>query len=208
MKKIEITLYSFDELPENAKKKAIDDNRESIGVCESSSVSDDYKSTLDAIEEKFGITVRDLESHGYSRFRMTAGWDEIADDPKYLPRYLDRLSSRIHKGRYYSTPMHRDEAGNWHYKHKYSNVLSDGYSCCLTGTYTDAAVDDAMNKRFEFVRKNYTIREFIGVMLDKFCQLWDDDSNYCFTDEYVREHFENNDFTFLKNGKVFLNVTA
>jgi len=104
--------------------------------------------------------------------------------------------------------MRRDDAGNWHYKHKYSKVLSEGYSYCLTGTYTDWAVDDAMNKRFEYVRKGYTIREFIDEMLDKFCQLWDEDSNDCFSDEHVQEHLENNECTFLKNGKVFLNVCA
>lgn len=208
MEKIEITLYSFDELSEKAKERAISENREALGMCDSTFVDDEYRQALDVLEEKFGIKARDLESYGHRRYLLQGGWDELEDDSKYLLRYLDRLSDRLHKGKYYSTPMHKDNEGNWHYKHKYSKVLSDCYSCCLTGTYCDAAVEDAMNKRYEYVRKGYTIREFIDSVLDKFCKRWQEDSDYCFSDESIIERMTDNDCTFLKSGKMFLRETA
>lgn len=203
MKKVEITLYSFDELSDKAKENAINDNRESYGLRDSSFIGDEYMQTFKAIEDKLSVKIIDIESHGYRRFRMIEGWQDIDNESKYLIRYLNHLSDKLHKGKYYSTPMHKDKDGNWRYKHKYSLVLSDNYSCCLTGTYCDRAIEDAMNNRYEYVRKDCSIYDFVNSILDEFSKDWERDCNYCFTDENIKELLVANECMFTESGGLF-----
>ena len=204
MEKIEITLYSYNELSDKAKERAVSENREKIGCSESSFVDDEFRSACDSLEENFGIKIRDIEAGGYSRFRVTGWFEEYQNESQYLPRYLEWLSNRLYKGKYYSTCMHRDDSGKYHYKHKYSKVVPGNYDCCLTGTYTDHAVDEAMRKRFEYVRKGYTIREFIDSVLDGFCKDWTRVLEDCFDTERIEEFLIENDCSFLKNGDMFV----
>lgn len=200
---VTINLYKFDELSDSAKQKAIDSAR---SMCASRMVdcdADEYRNTLKLIEEKFGIDVYDWEvdSCGY-RFKFSFdSRADVADDSKYLCRYLRDLFSILRKGKYYSTGG-RLVNGKYQYKYRYSKVISE-YSCILTGCWCDFAVDDAMKNRFDYIRRGFTIRDFVEDVLDKFFGQWHNDYEYVYSDEAVEEYIEGNDFLFYEDGKIY-----
>ena len=75
------------------------------------------------------------------------------------------------------------------------------YSCCLTGCYCDWGVDDAMNKCYDFIRKGWTIRDFIEDMLNGFFNYWYEDRSRDAEDDEVEEFLEANEYEFYKDGR-------
>ena len=208
MRQIIINVFKFNELSDEAKKAAIKNTGEAISSSRDECDCSDYASTLERIEDVFGIKVRyDVSSCGHSfRFSIENGdWDELADNPKYLLRYLNNVVfPGTAKGKYYSTPGSYVN-GKYHYKHRYSKVLFDQRCCCLTGCWCDNGIDDAVNAAYDAVRKGWTIRDFIEDALSRFFKFWEADLYYDWSDECVEEELTEGwkEREFLANGKEF-----
>ena len=212
MRTISFKLYHLDELSANAMEKAIENCRESVAATLSEWDSDDFRGTLDKLQDAFGINVYDW-SVGYpgTYFRWTwseSRWTEIDEDPKYLIRYIDEVRSYLLKGKYYSGPFKQCEKSPEHpagltYKHRYGKTVFSPFSCCLTGVYSDRAVDDAMSKCYEAVRFGHTIHDFIEDMLYSFFHGWEEDIDSCYEDESVKEHILANDYEFYADGRLY-----
>lgn len=213
MKQITLNIFKFNELSAEAKKTAINNTRESISSSRDECDCSDYSSTLKRIEDVFGIKVNyDVSCCGHS-FRFSIEderWDNMADEPRFLLRYLNAVAlPGTAKGNYYSTTGHYIN-GKYHYKHRYSKVLFSERSCCLTGCWCDNGIDDAVNAAYDAVRKGWTIRIFIEDALSRFFKLWEDDLYYDWSDECVEEELTEGyrEREFLENGKEFTYAVA
>lgn len=205
MRTIKFNVFSYDELAETAKEKALDNVRESVGsmLCEFD--GDDYRAALDEIENVFEIKVYDW-CVGYPgtfsawRFKEGSRFSEMSDEPRFLVRYLDEVERWCRKGKYYFTSGHYDENGKYHYKKRYSKVMFER-NYCLTGTWTSAVVDEYTgDKRWDYVRKHRTIEDYIDDLLYDFFKQWERDQEYNYEDETVEEEIRANDYEFTEDG--------
>ncbi|MBP5461429.1 MAG: hypothetical protein J6Y20_04820 [Lachnospiraceae bacterium] len=212
MRTISFKVYKLDELPHDARAKAIENCSSKIGETLSEWDSDDFRGTLDKLQDAFGIEVYNWRV-GYPgtgfRWRWTESrWAELDEDPKYHIRYIDEVRSYLLKGKYYSGPFKQCEKSPEHpagltYKKRFGKTVFSPFSCCLTGVYSDWAVDDAMNKCYEAVRAGHTISDFIEDMLYSFFHEWEEDIESCFSNERVGEYILANDYDFTADGQLY-----
>lgn len=204
------TICQFEELTEKAKEKAVDNTIRSYGWSETEFLSDDYRATLEMLERTLHIKISPWEVDGQYRynykFRFTDyRWDswtcDYEDDPKFLVRYLNNEILPFIQGKYYGK-CYADENGNYIHKKRYSKITNET-SCLLTGTYTDRAFDEAVKNAYEFVRKGYTIREFVNEILDEFFTSWGRDLDYATTYEFAMDTIDSLGLEFYENGEIY-----
>lgn len=200
MKQVSITLYEFSELNEEAKKRAINDARGWVVEGETDIIGDSFWFTIEKIEEVFGIKVEEdqngmlgwewNEDHK-DRFEY-ANWqsgNEVQDDPKMLVRYLNEVAGRINTLKKYYLPLDKWVKGRRHITapSRESKVMSKGYDHCLTGDYSDKAVDDMMNGRWVYVRDGATIWEFLTDLMVNLKVNWDDELEEMTSDDAIAD---------------------
>ena len=205
MRTIETKVYQYEELSEQAKENARNSLRDRLSGNRIDAEADDYRNTLKKIEEIFGIKVRDWSVNGYSptyfRFDFVNLDEDIENEPKFLLRYLNRyvLPCIDCRKTYY--------AKNHYVNHKKrkSRILSYPiYDFCITGAWTDIAVDDALNNIKESIIQGKSAREFVSDMLDSFFNQWNEDYEDACSDESIEDGIMNNEYEFLENGKPYL----
>ena len=205
MRTIETKVYHYDELSSEAKANAINSLRDRLSENRIDAEAYDYRNTLKKIEEIFGIKVRDWSVNGYSptyfRFYFVNLDEDIENEPKFLLRYLNRyVLPCIDCRKTYYAKNHYEN-----HKKRKSRILSyPEYSCCITGAWTDWAVDDALNNIKESIMQDKSAREFVSDMLDNFFKQWNKDCEYAYSDESIEDEIVNNEYEFLENGKPYL----
>lgn len=206
MRTVTTKVFKFDELPAEVQDLAVDKIRSKVAEILIDFDADDYRDALAALQENLSIRVRDWSVDSYSyyyNFTFTGDrWDDLADDARYLCRYLDDLYFSLRKGKYYSTTGSWID-GKYHYKERRSRALIEPWCGCLTGCWTDHAMADAMENRYEAVRAGKTIRDFVGDILENFFIQWRRDIESAYTDEAVRDHIEANDLEFTEDGEQY-----
>ena len=205
MRTIETKVYQYEELSEQAKENARNSLRDRLSGNRIEIESDDYWNTLKKIEEIFGIKVRDWSVNGYSptyfRFYFVNLDEDIENEPKFLLRYLNRfvipcIDTRV---TYYAKNHYEN------HKKRKSRILSyPKYDFCITGAWTDIAVDDALNNIKESIMQGKSAREFVRNMLNNFFERWNKDYEYAYSDESIEDEIVNNEYEFLENGKPYL----
>ena len=202
MRTIETKVYQYEELSEQAKENARNSLRDRLSENRIDAEADDYRNTLKKIEEIFGIKVRDWSVNGYSptyfRFYFVNLDEDIENEPKFLLRYLNRdvLPCIDCRKTYYTKN---------YYKKRKSRIISYPiYDFCITGAWTDIAVDDALNNIKESIMQGKSAREFVSDMLDNFFKQWNKDYEYACSDESIEDEIVNNEYEFLENGKPYL----
>lgn len=205
MRTIETKVYHYDELSSEAKANAINSLRDRLSENRIDTEAYDYRNALKKIEEIFGIKVRDWSVNGYSptyfRFYFVNLDEDIENEPKFLLRYLNRdvLPYIDCRETYYAKNFHKN------HKKRKSRILSyPEYSCCITGAWTDWAVDDALNNIKESVMQGKSAKDFVKDMLNNFFRLWNMDCEYAYSDESIEDEIVNNEYEFLENGKPYL----
>ena len=201
MREINFKVYSYDELSDEAKRVAIEKSRQSVGDILSEYDSDDYRATLNKIEQIFGIEVKKWEVGLCSRPWFEFSFDDFhynegEDCEDLLLRYLNReILPHVNNFKYYSKRR----------KSKASKVVlyPYGYSCCLTGCWCDNAVDDALNNMWESIRKGYSCYDFVNNMLHDFFHNWQRDMEAVYEDDYVAEYISENEYEFYEDGTPF-----
>lgn len=221
MRTVTITYYKLDELSASAKKTAIERMRSEVGGTIAEFTNDEYREALKAIEEVFGITVYGWWVDGKNQYNYKFSFDDphttylrngqwwfddninFYENPKFFMRWFNKIWAKVYKGKYFGRLITIDPKTHT-YRHisRHSKVLSENptFTCCLTGCYTDYAVDDAMNSAYAYVREGMTIYEFIECMLDKFFASWGEDYENGYSDESVEEHIIDNELEFYENG--------
>lgn len=204
MRTIETKVYQYDELSSEAKANAINSLRDRLSKNRIEFEADDYRFTLKKIEEIFGVKVRDWSVDGYSptyfRFYFINLDEDIENEPKFLLRYLNRdVLPYIDCRKTYYAKNHYES-----HKKRKSRILSyPKYDFCITGAWTDIAVDDALNNIKESIMQGKSAREFVSDMLDNFFNRWNKDCEYAYSDESIEDEIVVNEYEFLENGKPY-----
>ena len=205
MRTIETKVYQYEELSEQAKENALNSLRDRLSGNRIEIESDDYRNTLKKIEEIFGIKVRDWYVNGYSPIYFRLDFvnldEDIENEPKFLLRYLNRdVLPCIDCRKTYYAKNHYEN-----HKKRKSRILSyPKYDFCITGAWTDCAVDDALNNIKESIMQGKSAREFVSDMLDNFFERWNKDYEYACSDESIEGEIVGNGYEFLENGKPYL----
>ena len=205
MRTIETKVYQYEELSSEAKENAINSLRDRLAGNRIDAQADDYRYTLEKIEEIFGIKVRDWSVDGYSptyfRFNFVYLDEDIENEPKFLLRYLNRdvLPCIDCRKTYYVKNFYKK-----HKKRKSRIISYPKYDCSITGAWTDCAVDDALNNIKESIMRGKSAREFVSDMLDNFFKQWNKDCEYAYSDESIEDEIMSNEYEFLENGKPYL----
>ena len=205
MRTIETKVYQYEELSEQAKENARNSLRDILSENRIDAEAYDYRNTLKKIEEIFGIKVRDWSVNGYSptyfRFYFVNLDEDIENEPKFLLRYLNRdVLPCIDCRKTYYAKNHYEN-----HKKRKSRILSyPKYDFCITGAWTDCAVDDALNNIKESIMQGKSARDFVSDMLDNFFKQWNKDCEYAYSDESIEEEIVGNGYEFLENGEPYL----
>ena len=204
MRIIETKAYRYDELSSEAKENARNSLRDRLSGNRIDAEAYDYRDTLAEIERIFRIKVRDWSVNGYSptyfRFYFVNLDEDIENEPKFLLRYLNRyVLPCIDCRKTYYAKNHYEN-----HKKRKSRILSyPVYDFCITGAWTDIAVDNALNNIKESIMQGKSAREFVSDMLDNFFKQWNRDYEYACSDESIEEDIFNNEYEFLENGKPY-----
>ena len=205
MRTIETKVYRYDELSSGAKLNAIRVLRYKLSNGKIEADSYDYRNTLAEIEKIFGIKLQDWSVNGYSptyfRFNFVNLDEDMENEPKFLLRYLNRfVLPYIDCRKTYYAKNHYEN-----HKKRKSRILSyPEYSCCITGAWTDWAVDDALNNIKESIMQGKSAKDFVKDMLNDFFRRWNMDCEYAYSDESIEEEISNSEYEFLENGKPYL----
>ena len=204
MRTIETKAYRYDELSSEAKENARNFLRDRLSGNRIDAEAYDYRDTLAEIERIFRIKVRDWSVDGYSptyfRFDFVNLDEDIENEPKFLLRYLNRFVIPCIDCR--KTYYAKNYCEN--HKKRKSRILSyPVYDFCITGAWTDIAVDDALNNIKESIMQGKSAREFVSDMLDNFFKQWNMDCEYAYSDESIEDEIVSNEYEFLENGKPY-----
>lgn len=200
MRTIEHQIYHYDELSEQAQHVAIESMRDENSSVRIESDSYEYRNTLDKIENIFGVNVYDWhvdEYNYYFRFDFTNIDEETENEPRLLLRYLNNnvLPCIDNRKRYYTRGCRASRRSKI--------MFENEYSCCITGTWTDNAIDDALNNIGQSLKKHLNVREFVESILEGFFEQWRNDYEYAYSDECIAEDIEANDYEFYEDGKPY-----
>lgn len=207
MKKIEISLYKFEELGEEARKRAMDDARQWVGDTQAEIDDDVFYGTMEAMERVLGISIKET-GRGLSWSWSEDRWDDLSDDPKYLVRYINWVDGRLDSDKVCKAYYLPDE--KWTRRHvcypkRMSKIISKGYEDSLTDEWTDATFDRKMSHALNYARAGMDIDCFVNAIVRDFSKAWEDDREAGYSDENVRDILEQNSDTdwYLEDGRKF-----
>ena len=200
MRTIERKIYRYDELSEQAQEVAIESMRDENSSVIIESDAEEYRNTLDKIEQTFRVKVYDWsvdEYNYYFRFDFTDIDEDIENEPRLLLRYLNTnvLPCIDNRKRYYKRGCRASRR---------SRILyNNSYEYCLTGCWCDNAVDNALNNIKQSVKNKFNARDFVESILEGFFEQWRKDYEYACSDECIAEEIEANDYEFFEDGKPY-----
>ena len=200
MRTIEHKIYRYDELSEQAKQVAIESMKEEISSVRTESDSYEYRNTLEKMEQIFRVHIYDWrvdEYNSYFRFAFVGIDEDIETEPRLLLRYLNNnvLPCIDNRKRYYKRGCRASRRSKI--------MFENEYDCCISGTWTDSAIDDALNNIKRSLKKHLNAREFVESILEGFFEQWRNDCEYSNSDECIAEDIEANNYEFYENGKPY-----
>ena len=212
MRVIETNVYSFDELSEDSKQKAIEKFRGSnyeYGNPWQNEIEDSFNKFADI----FGINWREIDYQQPYRNEYTIN---LEDDIRFLSglrlaKYIwNNYKHFLYKGKYYSVNSNK----KLNHKRVKSEVLSNGVihnayysaiqkdnSCVLTGVCYD---DDILQPIYDFLDKPKDIdfETLLNDCINSLCHSVSDEIDYQNTDEAITETIEANQYEFTENGEL------
>jgi len=204
MKQVTINVYQFNELNEEAKKRAINDARGWVVEGQTDILADMYGETIEKVEELLGIKVKMTNKKCNWSWTKEAWdrWSLLDDDgianwlkPELLCRFLNEIDGKVCRAKRYWT-------GTGVTKERYSKVLSTGYFRSLTGDWSDNAFDIMMNNRNFYIRMRFCVAEFIDILVERIHENWSRELAECRTDKYIADLLSDTfrGFMFTKDG--------
>jgi len=199
----ETNIYKFDELSEEAKKKAIEWY---LGDGLEYHFYKDNLDTLNSFENIFNIKVTDYSYGGYCMPHIS--WDFTDHDSEYIEeleyvRLLKYVINNFWNYLYKPRVKYLKAVGSNNNKERISNIFLDE-TCTLTGYYMDMEI---LNPIYNFLNNfkepclNYS--ELISECLDSFIYACNRDWEWCHSEEYAIENIKANEFEFDENGGIW-----
>lgn len=201
MRQKTINIYTFDELTENAQRRAWENGPDLSG-----DFSPEFKDILEAFENIFDIKVYNWSVSDYTyKFNfITAGAasDAPEGDALRLARYVwNNYAGYITKGKYFSRG--RWENGRYTYKSRRSKIMLERDNCPLTGICFDYDILEPINKCLEYKEFFETFDDLITACLDNFFRAWQTDIEYRSSLEYFADAAAANEWEFYENGDFY-----
>jgi hypothetical protein len=213
MKTIEVKLYKFEELSEEAKEKAIEKWRNSGTDFH----GDEYRDTLKKFEESFPIKVKDwsIDPWGGSYINSYfTGDDDIKElSGIRLMKYLwnnyqaKQFFSRgqryqVHSREKISHARIRSEKLKNGYYNSYYSAITLEAGCVLTGCGVDY---DILNPIYKFLESpdNRTFESLLEECLESWRKSWEKEMEYQNSDEYISEEIIANECDFTEDGEMY-----
>jgi hypothetical protein len=209
MRTIELTLFNFDELSEDAQQTALDNVNLSI---ETEFISEDVRSVLDAFCKIFPVEWKEYDIfNAHFSLKFTANDDVLKLSGIRLLRYLENnYLPQIRKGKYRSSKTT--------YKHPcikitklsngrtfsafHSRIFFEYDNCPLTGMYMDYDILEPILK-FRKEPKNIDFKELINDCFYSLIFAARKRAEYYETDEAKREYIASNAYVFTEDGEIY-----
>lgn len=190
MKKVEITVYKFDELSDEAKQACIEKHRgyNQYGYAWDGENQDTLKKFLDVfnvtLSRNGNIVMNSVHSELTGIRLMSYLWNNYRND-LFKPKYIYNKS----KGVYVTM------------KSRYSKCQIDN-SCVLTGYCMD---DDILQPVYEAMNKPYpgTFEDLLNECIHAYEKAVERDHEYQDSDEYIIEEIRNADNDYMADGSIY-----
>lgn len=182
MKKVEVNLFSFEELSESAQLTVIERERYTIQEDTMDCFGYDYRATLEKFSEIFGITFLDWRvsdcGHSFSfKFKNPIydwNWDCL-----YANEVSGKLLLRYLNGVYIKKAYSK--------KNKYVQPFDPSADCPLTGCCYDYDILQPIVDWYKKPDYDISLYSLIEKCLENFFQAWEDEYEYCASDEFCRQ---------------------
>lgn len=188
MKTISINLYSFNELSDKAKQRAMDDHTSTSDFFWGDPYISSIKKGLDAFNCSLVNYSIDWGCSSHSNFKIRYG---------LVPSEITGLRLRTYiLNNFYAALYCRRKYG------KRKSKIAYKKTCCpFTGYIGDddflQPIRDFISRPCEHTNFDNLMDECVEAVIASGCK----DYDYCCTEEYLSEHFEANDYQFTENGK-------
>lgn len=193
-----IQIYTFNELSEEAKEKAVQNCRAEI---DTRAFEWEYKNTAEAIAKALDC---ECSIYSYDGIRYEISFDPI-DDLEYVRNGL-RAFKYIYNN--YILPNERAKTfylfntKNRSPKKRKSKI---NYSIEYFSP-TGFCADDCLYFAWENFCKNFSaksnVSDFLNDVAEAIAELWTEDNEYAISDDGIAEYCENNNVEFFANGRI------
>ena len=209
MKTIEVKIYSFDELSEEAKEKAINKWRDSGNEDEFYTM--DANKSFEKFADLFSIDWRNIDYCEPYRNDYHVKMDDniLYLSGQRLATYIwNNYKRDIFKGKYYSLWSKKDitykyyPEGHAVLKTRYSHIFLDN-CCVLTGVCYD---DDLLKPIYEFLdnpKDNVDFETLLNDCIYSLCHSVCSEIEYQNSDEQIAETIRANEYEFTENGEMY-----
>jgi len=199
MRTITKNIYSFSELSEEAREKAlqswIDDFKfEDFFL-------DDQKNTFKMFCQVFNASWESWDIYGGVNYDLSDYREEVkALSGIRLIKYVwNNFKKDLYKGKYYSKYISQNP---FKYIHRYSKIILNR-ECVLTGFCFD---DDILQPIYgvidgKKINSNYNFADMIEDCMKEFIKSCESEMEYMSTQEYYSEHCEANQYEFYESGE-------
>jgi len=209
MKTIEIKIYSFNELTEEAKQTALSEYRENThDDFYSQEVTESVKKVLELFNLKTGNYYSDIRTGHIDDNILNLSGVRLC---KYLvnnyfadlfkPEYIKTIDGRKKWGKLYICKYFTGKSGE--HTQIYSKWKKYNNSCTLTGACYD---NDILNPIYDFLNKPEKTTTFEDLLQDignAISKTYKDVEEWVNSEEFIIDMIENNDYQFTEYGKLY-----
>lgn len=216
---ISTTVYSFDELSDEAKETAIQNERTSRENHWYFPWQDEYQDTLTAFCERFGIQVKERERcDGTVDIKNGCYPDINGNADAWTQRRYDISGESVRGLRLRTFILNNfddvlyERKKQWvkgyvpHYanKHRISRVFTQETCCPFTKFWADDAMLQPMR---DFIanptskRPTYDLNELMDDCVSAWNRAWEDECRYYFSDECITDDICANEYQFTEDGE-------
>jgi len=189
-----LKIYSFNELSEEAKEKALQDYRDN--QTEIFWIDEIVKSLKALFENCSGITLKDYSLGEYNSWiRVSFANEEVENfyGKRAMAWIENNLLSNIRISYYGNKRKELRQYGKYYYAGQIK-------PCPFTGYYTD---DDFLNSLLQNIREGTDLKTAFECLADVCQKIIQNESEYQQSEEYIAEFFQTNDCEFTEDGIVY-----
>lgn len=195
MRTVTINLFSFDELSESAKQKALNHFRENNYYSDFS----DMVNTIEKIAEKCNFHCEWLNNNEIDYYIEDYYWEEI-ENLKGKRAFAYVMNNYISPNMINKTYRLKN---NYYSKSRKSKLFKTINDCCFTGYAVDCCFFEAFKEWKNKFNNNTTVGEFIILLSKKLNKEWEAEIDYVNSDEFIEEVMTYNGYEFLEDGTLY-----
>lgn len=217
---ISTTVYSFDELSDEAKEKAIENERHGRSYFNDIPWASEYADTLSAFCDRFGIQVKDSGRYdGTVEIKNGCYPDINGNADAWTQRHYDISGESVRGLRLrtfilnnFSDVLYelkkqyvRGYVPHYANKHRISHVFTTETCCPFTGFCAD---DDMLQPMWDFIANptskppTYDLNDLMDDCVSAWNRAWEDECKYYFSDECIIEYLRESDYQFTEDGEL------